>query len=352
MSDVVWPIEPGKGIGVLALGATREEVLRRLADLGFELVEDEDGPRWAYIEEMDADVTFSEGSYPVVEEIAISDDRARLGPIELIDEPVLKIIDLLRVADDDTLWTLRSDRYSVPPSAGDPLPDSLDEQQSSTRPIEKLLSEGCLWIRSFGLGLELVYGDVLTVRLRQPDDIPQPSYGSLTFEQRELAARPDLTSRLIGSTTSPSSSGSTPRQSSRFQLLAGFGLMIAMGLIIWRAIDYQRRWNNAPTVDAVVIGVTPPPPDPFPDFFTLAYEDQQGQRHQAVLHHSEIFSLSKIGDKVEIQYLPEEPDRPLGPWGARSAALDEYIPWGIGVIGAYIVLQFVVAIAGLISSKK
>jgi hypothetical protein len=351
MSDTVWPVEPGKGIGVVALGASRDEVVRRLADAGLELVDDEGRSRWTYVEEMDADVTFSEGSFSVVEEIGVSDERARLGPIDLIDEPVLKVIELLRIADEDTLWTLRSDTYPKEPSAGDALADSAGEQTPSKPTIEKLLSEGCLWIRSFGLGLELVYGDVLTVRLREPGDIPGPSYGSLTPEQRRVAGRPDLTSHLIGS-PAPTAARSTPSRTSRFQILAGLALLLSMAIVVWQGIDYQRRWDNALAVDAVVIGVSPPPPDPFPDFFTIGYQDQQGQRHEAIMHHSEIFSLSKIGDKVQIQYLPEAPDAPLGPWGARSAGLDKYIPWGIGVIGAYIGLQFVAGIVSLIPSKK
>jgi hypothetical protein len=104
-------------------------------------------------------------------------------------------------------------------------------------------------------------------------------------------------------------------------------------------------------VDAVVIGASPPPPDPFPDFFTVAYQDQQGQRHEAIMKHYEIFSLSKIGDKVQIQYLPEEPEKPLGPWGARSAGMDKYIPWGVGVVATYFILQLIVPFVGLFLSK-
>jgi hypothetical protein len=340
MSVDVWLAEPGKGIGVLELGAPRDDVLRRLADAGFEVEEDDEELRWCYVEEMDAELTFTEGSRPVLEEIAVSDDRLRLGPIELIDEPVHKIVELLRVAAEETVWTIRRDAPREPKTDADRSPNPPDDQAVETPSAEKLLAEGTLWVRPLGLGLDLVYGDILTVRLRRPDDIPKAGLGSLTPEQRALAARPDPTSHLVGPVREQR------RRGSRFQLLAGLALMVGMALVVWRAIDYQRRWNEAPVVEGEVVDVKPPPPEPFPNEYTIVYHDKMGRRHQVIFQRADVYNIAKVGGKVEIRYLPEAPDEPLGPARVPDAWVERYIPWGIGVMVGYFVLQLAVPIVG------
>jgi hypothetical protein len=343
MNDEDWIIEPGRGIGPLELGLHREALLQRLADAGLDVEDDEE--RWLYIEEMDADLTFSAGAEPVLQEVAISDDRARFGPMVLIDEPLAKIVDLLRVANEDTAWTIRFEEDPEFFVSEKPAADEAESPDAPSTLDKKLLCDGTLWIKSLGVGLRLAHGEILTVRLRQPGDLPQIQHGPLTDEQRELAEKPDLYSQLVGPTSSE-------RPTSWFQRLAGLALVVGIGVVIWRGVDYQRRWNEAPTVEGKVIRVSPPPPEPFPDQFTIAYQDQQGRQHQVVLDYTEIFSLSKIGDKVELRYLPEAPDKPMGPAAAASAAFDTYIPWGIGVVVSYFVLQLVAGIISLLPSKK
>ncbi|MEX2185230.1 MAG: hypothetical protein WD875_00480 [Pirellulales bacterium] len=359
MNDEVWSMEPGRGNSILQLGAPRDEVLRRLAAAGIEVDEeddeedDESESLWSYVEEMDAELTFAGGPGQVLEEIAISDDRMQLGPIDLIDEPLCKVIELLRVVDEETVWTRwkddvpPSDSNNDPPtgetaiSAGESaVPPPADNKSPSAR---QLLSDGTLWIRPFGLGLVLVYGDVITVRLRRPGDVPSGGYGSLTAEQRELAAQDDLTSILLG--RPPLRREARPR-SSRFQQLAGLALVIGIGLVIWRAIDFQRRWNESPIAEGVVVAVNPPPPEPFPDEYTIAYHDESGTLHEVVFGRADMYGLPPVGGKIELRYLPEAPDEPLGPARVRDIAIETFIPWGVGVFVAYFVLQLAVAIVG------
>lgn len=350
MNDDVWSMAPGKGNRVFELGTPRAEVIRRIAAAGLEMDEDDEGEGaeddlyWSYVKELDAELTFGDPPQRVLEEVAVSDDRVRLGPIAPIDEPVGKIVELLQVADGETIWTMRADQYKLPAPE-----DAVQASESTNAPggqnvapsAEKLLSEGTLWIRPFGLGLDLVYGDVMTVRLRRSNDVPSTGYGPLTAEQRELAARPDLTSYLIGPRRTD---GTAPARRSRFQRLAGAALVAGIAIVVWRAIDYQRRWNAAPVVDGVVVDVQPPPPAPFPDDFTIAYQDQSGHSHRAVFKRSDIYTLPAIGEKIEVRYLPEAPGEPLGPARVREIAIERFLPWGIGVVVAYFVLQVVAAV--------
>ncbi len=353
MSDIVWSIEPGKGIGPLQLGASRADVIRDIERAGLTVNDDPAAPDWLYVDEIDAELMFSAGTPSVLIEIASSDEQLRLGPIELIDEPVIKIVDLLKVSDDETVWTLPPEDKDNAQSAAQPAATANAAETGSqaapgramTSPsIEKLLKDGTLWIRPFGLGLELVLGDIFNVRLRRPGDVPPEEIGPLTAEHRVFAADPELTSKLLDSMPS---SVRAPEKSG-LQCLGGIAFLAAVGLVVWLAVDYQQQWNAAPVVEAEVIAIDPPPPETFPERYTVAYLDTTGKRQEAVLDRWEIYAFPKVGDKVEIRYLPEAPDKPMGPAKVQDAGVSKYLPWGIGVVVGYFVLQMLVPLLGLI----
>jgi hypothetical protein len=351
MSDDLWVMEPGKGSRVLELGATRQDILRRLAAARFEIDDDEEDEEydevedhWVYVDEIDAELTFTAGANSTLQEIVMTDERVRLGPIEVIDEPLGEILELLKVANEETLWTFDGhDRESS--ASGDPT--AVGNLAAESPSDAELLKGGTLWILPFGVGLDLVYGDVLTLKLRKPGDVPPSAIGPLTPAQRELANRDDLSATLFRSTQQPIASPIA----SRFQRFAGFALMIVLGLIVWSAIDYQRRWQDAPVALGSVVAVKPPPPEPFPEEYTVVYFDTAKVRHEVVLQRNDVYVTPKIGETVEIRYLPEAPDEPLGPARVNDIAMEKYVPWGIGVITAYLILQFVAAFSGLILRK-
>lgn len=341
MYDEILAMEPGKGNRVLELGAARDDVLRRLADAGFEAEEDceEDGKkRWYFVEELATDLAFSAGPNPVLLEIAVSSEHFRLGPIALVDEPVGEVVETLKVANEETLWTHDSDDlYDAEPedASGDEA-DGEDATASGATPTDEALLKGAtLWIRPFGLGLDLVYGDVLTVKLRRPSDVPAKGIGPLTAEQRALALREDLSSKLVGVTRTAIPQ---PRQASRFQRYGMLVVFLALGLVIWRGAEYQLRWNRAPVAKADILAVNPPPPEPFPEEYTVAYDDHLGARHEAVIDRDEVYGIPALGEKLDVHFLPEAPDEPLGTARMRDIAFEKYLPWGIGVVVAYFVL--------------
>jgi len=187
----------------------------------------------------------------------------------------------------------------------------------------------------------MVRGEITTVRLRKPDESPQQGLGSLTLPQRELSARKDLPLYLV---RSHSGFNSPPSWLQKLLLVA---VVAAMGLTVWQAIRYQARWNAAPAVEGNVIDVKPPPPDPFPGEYTVEYRDQAGNPHQVLLKRNDVYVTPKIGETIEIRYLPEDPDEPLGPARSRDIAFVKFVPIGIGVMAIYLILQIIIPLAAL-----
>src|SRR5438067_793483 len=103
MSVELWSVELGRGVGPIELGATREEVARRLAEVKIGLdVEDED--EWLWVEDLDGELHFRTAEPKVLWEIVVEGDQVRLGPMEVIGKRLHEIVDFLRVADAETVW--------------------------------------------------------------------------------------------------------------------------------------------------------------------------------------------------------------------------------------------------------
>src|SRR4029079_12319464 len=177
MSDELWSIELGRGVGVIELGATREEIARRLAEHKIELgLEDEDD--WLWVEEMNAELHFRTTEPKVLREIVVEDESVRLGPMEVIGKRLHEIVGFLQVADSETMWRPWDDEE------GEEKPGRTFEPQTD----EELLDGGTLWIPALGLGLSMLRGGIDTVRLRRPEDAPQSGLGSLTPGQTGVTA--------------------------------------------------------------------------------------------------------------------------------------------------------------------
>ncbi len=333
MSDELWSVELGRGIGVIELGATKEEIAQRLAEHKIELdIDDEDD--WLWVEEFDAELRFKTTRPPVLREILVEDDRLRFASLPVIGKRLHEIVELLKVSDAETQWRIERD-------------DEEDERASAIFPEgvttdEMLLNDGTLWIPALGLGLGMVRGEITTVRLRKPGETPKSGLGPLTASQRELSSRTDLPRYLVNRVSGVS------RPVRWAQIPLNIGLAAALVLLFWQSIDYQRRWNDAPVVEGEVIAVNPPPPEPFPREFTVAYRDQAGAEHRTLFKPADVYIVREVGEKVDVRYLPDAPDQPMGPARVRDAAFIKFGPWAIGVLAAYFVLQVVLSVAGWI----
>jgi hypothetical protein len=328
----LWSVDLGRGMGVIELGATPNQVLPALQAAKIDLDgDDELDDGWLYIVDLDTNLHFKSTQPPVLLEIVVEDEHICLGPLPVIGQRLHTIVEQLQIPTSETLWRIEND----------------NEERSSdgNQPIvtdEILLGSGTLWIPSLGLGLGLVRGEITTVRLRKAEESPRQGLGPLTQSQRELSARQDLPLYLVRARNPVSAS------TSRLQQLLLLAVFVAMGMTVWQAIRYQARWNAAPPVDGEVIDLKPPPPDPFPDEYTVEYQDQAGKKYRAALKRNDLYVTPKIGEKIEIRYLPEHPEQPLGPARYRDAAFEKFVPIGIGVAAAYWILVLTIPLAALI----
>lgn len=340
MSEIkpeMWLVELGQGMGPLRLGATAEEVMRCLAEGGVEQEDDDEMLEggW-YVDDMDMELNFKSTKPPVLLEIEVWDDRVKLGPLEVIDQRLHTIVERLQVSDAETVWRLDRDGEDRGSPGDGELPLTTDNV---------LLSRGTLWIPHLGLGLTMLSGEVGAVRVRRPEETPQRGLGSLTASQRELSARGDLPSYLYSHSESPS-----PRRS-WWPTVLNLALAVALGLTMWKATDYQRQWSDAVLVEGDVIATEPPPPDPFPNEYTVAYRDQTGQPHQVTLKRADVYATPHVGEKLELRYLPELPDQPLGPARYQDAAFDKFFPIGIGILVVYGVIQIALPLIGFVAGS-
>jgi hypothetical protein len=325
MNNALWSVELGQGMGVLQLGATHDQVLKRLADAGIKLDEDDVEPDWIAVDDLDAELIFAASEPRLLREINADGERLRFGPKQVIGQRLHQVLDFLQVPEGETLWraTTYGELEAPQPATAEP------EQAHSDL---DLLRSGTLWIPPLGLGLEMHRGEVCRVRLRQPQDAPRTGIGPLTASQRALLAREDLADLLSYKIDDHTSGGSW------YSTLLTLAFFAALALVVWRAIHYQQRWNATPIVQGEVIAVKPPPPNPFPDEFTVVYRDPAGQQHQAVLKRWETYGPHKTGEQVDLRFLPEDPGHPIGPSRIGDIAFETYLPWGIGMVGVYIAL--------------
>lgn len=321
-----WNVELGQGLGEIKLELAQSEVLRRLEEAEIEF-DAEEGDREAFCPDMDMVLTFSQTHPPVLLQIAVRDDQLHFGSHDVIGRKLHEITSLLQVREEETVWrTEEEPADSLPTTAPADLSPVSDEE---------LLERGTLWIKPFGLGLRLWRGNIQEVILRIPQNSPAVGVAKLTAKQLELSQRADLSIHLQGA--------NRPTTRGWFRTLSGlicFGLIFG---IVWLGMQYQRRWNDAPTVEAQVVAIRPNAPDQIATEFDVRYSDQNGVEHHATVGLADVIVPKAVGDTVELRYLPDNPDQPLGLGRVHDAAFVKFFPWAIGVFAGYLVLQVVAA---------
>ena len=338
MDPSFWEVDLGHGLGPLVLGTERDTVIVRLEEAKINVEPDDDDPAWLYVPEMEAELTFSRDEPRRLVQIVVEDERLHFGTLPVLGKRVHEIVELLNVPEAETLW-----RPGEDPALS--LPDR-DEQPLEPASDEELLDAGTLWITTLGLGLGLWHGEIIAVYLRQPHNSPRRGIGQFLPRHAELSRSPDLRQRL----TKPVLRAAGPPN--WFGRLAGLAFVAAVAILIWRAVAYQQQWNSAPRVEGQIVAVKPPPPDPFPTEFTVAYQDQTGQPHQIVFDLPNVNDARHIGDKVDLCYLRDDPRQAMGFAASRDAAIEKFLPWGIGIIVAFIAVLFVSAIWDLVKRKR
>ena len=270
-------------------------------------------------------LVFSQTSPRTLIRIDVSDERLRFGSLSVIGKRAHEIVGLFKVPRKETLWCKIENEVET---------SDLVAHGTPTANSRELLARGTIWITGLGLGLTLRDGLVETVHLCDPAQSPRSGSGPWTKEQQRLSEVREL----------PAAS-TTPTQRNRESILNALihlALFASIGTLIWWAIQLQRRWDAAIEVSALVVALAPPPPNVLPNTVTVSFNDADGTERRQTLGHMQFLMTPKLGDEVNVRFLPDSPDQVLGPVAFRDAGFETALPYGIGILAVYSVLQLAV----------
>src|SRR3569623_967808 len=103
MKHHLFSVDLGRGLGVIALGASDDEIIEKLKAEGIELDKDEEDPDWLYVDELGAVLNFKTTQPPRLFEIVTEDSDVHLGSLPVIGERVHAILDRLKIPVSETL---------------------------------------------------------------------------------------------------------------------------------------------------------------------------------------------------------------------------------------------------------
>ncbi len=337
-----WQVELMAGMGPLLLGSELMAIQKVLVDRGIDT-----DPRfpghavhWS-CPLIRTRLTFSESSPRILTHIEVDDERLRFATLPVIGKRAYEIIGIFNVSRKETLWT-RDDL--TPDQRAEPVRGNMSPELN-----RELLARGTLWIKRFGLGMTLREGLVATVHLCDPKDVPRDGVGQWTKEQQRLSEVRETGSQSTRKQQSLSEvrerDGQT-REPVRFPLkparaLLHFAFVCAAGMLVWWAISLQRKWDAVAEVPAVVVELEPPPPHPLPDNVTVQFPDSGGVQRRTTLGSGHFEMAPKMGDQINVRFLPGKPDHVLGPIAARDIGFTSAVPCGFGILLAYTILLLV-----------
>jgi hypothetical protein len=321
-----WRINPGHSWGPVELGMSRDEVKSAVQRGGGTLEEDDEDETYLGSETPWGEFEFdglSDGLGGRLSRITVFDSSLYFGE-EHLEEPTLDaaITAIGHRSFNDTRWTHGESKQ--------PLPEDVDTQ---------LLRCGVLWLISKGIGLEMYRGKVEAVFICRPENVPDSTLGQLTPQQLELATDPQLFRELPPAFKPPS-----VRQVwfSRLALILFVVFLVVQG---YRAYEAETRWSKAEPIEGEIIETLPTGSD-FPDAYVVKYEPPGIAPQKVTIRSVFIGGLLPVGKKVEIRYLPEQPQMATTMWEAREHGFVNFIPSFL--CGAAIYFAAYALISGLI----
>lgn len=328
-NDEFWSVELGARMGPLVLGTEYEQLLQVMRDRGIDVDRLRlDGSGILSVPEIDTQFKFSETFPKTLVRIDVQDARLRFGPLAVIGKRVHEIIGMFKVSRKQTLWcSVESNAESGGNDAG----GNTNEQS------RRLLASGTIWIPGLGLGLTLLDGLVAIVHLCNPADAPRSGTGIWTKEQQMLSEVREIPEASLAAS---SRKGNRSRKLILSAMLH-LGLVAAILILILWAMQLQRRWDAATEVPAVVVAMDPSPPHPLPNDITVSFNDSSSVERRQVLGYRQFEASPKLGDEINVRYLPDAPDNVLGPVAARDIGFESALPCGIGILAIYSVLHLI-----------
>ncbi len=317
-----WRILPGKGWGPIEIGMTRNEVLHALRKAKAKVEEeDNDDPDYLDCDAPWGDFHF-EGEGGRLSQINVYESPITFG--EPMEEPTLDAVLTAVGANsfNDTRW--------VCPKLSDYPPEDADKT---------LLRLGELWLISTGLGLEMHNGEVGAVYIRREQDAPESTLGPLTPAQLEIVATPELREALRPAHVSGAQLQWGPPSPTYVWLsrLVHFCFVAFLLSQSYRAYQAEIRWKGALPIEGEIVK-TLPEGDAFPDAYLIQYTPPEGALQQTRLESKFMGGMRKVGEKVEIRYLPNHPEQATTIWEAHDHPVLDYLLATFYVAAAYCVL--------------
>lgn len=319
----LWKVEPGIALGFMRLGMPRDELFQNLKEHGFETEAIDPLDHEFYIMEMETTLYFGQCHPYPLELIEVDDERVRFGTLKVLWDFPHNIF--ATVPSTATIWfddlAQITTAFTSPPS-----------QTAATD--EQLLDNGTLWMKALGVGFVLSRGKITSLLLCDPAQLPQTGCSEFSGAQRHLSERMQIESFKVPIVkTHPLVSG------------VKIGLLLSAILVAAffgkQAWEEQKRWDNAPEVEATVVAVWPPPPEPFPDKYQLAFQDNSGKTHEVELLQNDLYGIPQVGEQIRLRYLQESPQTVKGPAKLHDIAFDRFVPYLLGIFATYFVLHFV-----------
>lgn len=324
-----WSVELGVGMGPLVLGLPRNEILGILRDQSRGEIDREELDEFlelddneVYLEAIETNLFFSNDAQQTLKRLDIADDRVAFGSMRILGKPLHEVVTLLKVPTSETLWC---DFYEDDEQA------DAAQKKPASKSDRLLLVAGTLWITSLGLGLAVHWGKIDCIHLCNPDDSPR--YGSGTWNDQQQAL-----SEIGFQSKSMLKNAKSSAPTSILIRLLFLAMVVAIGSVIWKGLRMQQEWDQEPDVQATVLSKDPPPPQPFPETYTLSYSDKNGVAHQATFRAVDVYGAPEIGAEVPIRFLPDAPDKPLTHVHLDNVGIDYIIPRCIAIGARYVVL--------------
>jgi hypothetical protein len=310
-------INPGLGWANILLGDTLSDVRAALATNGHQYEFAEDG----FTIEISAPETsfyFDDSEPKRLVQIVFYDKDHRVDGQPIIGLPLAEAMLPFEVKSyADTLWSLVSidEEYQN----GKPLADSKRVRQSKSKTN---LECATLWVKSRSVGLVMLYDRVHAIAIREIGMEPKVGCGQLDSTTMSRAAEPRPLPPIQSSATNIRSRTSRGRSKAIQAILALLAVVFVVlpAVVVYRDI---KAWSHAKSVVGVVTDTIPD--GPFPDEVVIAYSVPDSGEHHVKMKTS-YTTAREVGDEVELEYLPDQPQRAM----TRILVRDEGLsvsPW-------------------------
>jgi hypothetical protein len=309
-----FEVTPGEGWGPFKLGETRSNIAALLKSQGIEFEGDDDAGL-AGLRSWDPHVLFvfdGMGSDARLIHIGVETDDITINqqaPSKSLDE-MLVAFGVQSFADTNWREHHPEDEFDV------------EENPDAVRDDEDLLDYGTLWLAKQGIGLAMLSGVVDEIAIRPPDQVPQNGFGPLSEQQLErvLTLKERIEEESAPKEYKP---GLLAPYMPYVRPFVNWGCGLAIAAVIGLCAYTQYRWQNSTSVEGTLVAKLPPGAD-FPDEYVYEYTTSDDVKRTVNIGF-QYANVRNIGEKMELRYLAEAPERAITVSQSHDEGFFEYI---------------------------